>query len=251
MIQKTKKDYLIEHKSWGNLKIIKIPGKSEKLAELVGIILGDGNIHVYQKSKKIAHYSLRIAGNYTKDYNYLVNFVARLCEELFEVQPAIYKHCKFNGLYVTIRGRLITDFLLSIGLKPNNKIKSQVTIPDWIFEDETYLKACIRGLIDTDGCIYELLPNWPGLFQLNFDNYNITLLKDARKALIVLGYHPSKICGKKTINGTAIYLTRKDEIKRFYKEIGSSNDRNIKQFTKLLKYTAPSSSGQISTQKGD
>ncbi|MBI2659821.1 LAGLIDADG family homing endonuclease [Candidatus Woesearchaeota archaeon] len=131
-------------------------------------------------------------------------------------------------------GRLVVDFLIDTGLKPNDKIKSQVTIPDWIKENDSYLRSCIRGLIDTDGCVYEMLPHWPGLFQLNFENRNITLLRDTREALIKLGYHPSKICGKRTINGTKFYISRKEEIKRFYKEIGSSNDRNIKQFNKVL-----------------
>lgn len=234
MIQKTKADYLREHKSWGNIKVINIPEESEKLAELVGIILGDGNIHIYKKGKKIGVYSVRIAGNYLKDYSYLTIHIANIFKELFKVEPRIYKQLNTNCFYIIVEGRLIVDFLISIGLKSGNKIKSQVTIPDWIKENGVYLKACIRGLIDTDGCVYEMLPHWPGLFQINFENRNITLLRDTRKALIKLDFHPSKICGKRTLNGTKIYISRKEEIKKFYKEIGSNNDRNIKQFNKVL-----------------
>ena len=70
--------------------------KNEKLAELVGIILGDGNLHVYQKNNSIGVYSLRIAGNYIKDYEYLTNYVANLCRNIFMVNPKIYQQPNVN-----------------------------------------------------------------------------------------------------------------------------------------------------------
>ena len=164
----------------------------------------------------------------------MTNFVPKLCETLFNVKTRIYKHSKYNGIYVIVHGRLIIDFLIDIGLKPNDKLKSQVTIPNWIWKNDSYLKACVRGLIDTDGCVYEMLSHWPGLFQINFENRNFTLLNDTRNALIKLGYSPSKICGNRTKNGTKFYISRKEKIKKFYKEIGSNNDRNIKQFKKVF-----------------
>ena len=214
-----------------NVKIPNLPCKNEMLAELVGIILGDGNIHIFPMN---GLYSLRIAGNSVKDGEYLINYVSKLCMNLFSIKPRVYKQPKANCIYLIIQSRMLIDFLLSIGLKEGNKIKSQVTIPDWIKENDSYLRVCVRGLTDTDGCVYEMLPHWPGLFQLNFENRNFTLLRDTREALIKLGYHPSKICGKRTINGTKFYISRREEIKKFYKEIGSSNDRNIKQFNKVL-----------------
>ncbi len=222
---------LIKKYKTTNVKIPKLPNKNEMLAELVGIVLGDGNIHIVPNN---GLYALRIAGNSVKDYDYMTDYIFKLCIELFSIKPRFYKQPKTYCIYVIIQSRIVTDFLLSIGLKEGNKIKSQVTIPQWIWDDDKNLKACIRGLIDTDGCIYEMLPHWPGLFQLNFENRNFTLLNDTRNALIKLGYSPSKICGKRTINGTKFYISKKGEIKKFYKEVGSSNDRNIKQFIKVL-----------------
>src|SRR3989344_2985552 len=113
MVQKTKEEYLKEHKNWGSIKIINFPEKDERLAELVGIILGDGNIHVY-KSQNSTAYMLRIAGNSIKDYEYIVNFVSKLCESLFNIKTRIYKHYKHNCIYVIVHGRLVVDFLLEI-----------------------------------------------------------------------------------------------------------------------------------------
>ena len=49
-----------------NIKKITIPQKDEKLAELVGIILGDGNIYV-RKGKNSNNYQFRIVGDSIKE----------------------------------------------------------------------------------------------------------------------------------------------------------------------------------------
>ena len=144
------------------LKLIRIPPKDEKLAELVGIILGDGNIH-HCITDKTNSYVLRIVGDSNKDKEYLINYVKPLVDSLFDVESKVYKHNKFNALYINVCSRLIVEFLCSIGMKAGNKIKNKLTIPDWIKSNSDLLKACIRGLMDTDGSVYELLPHWPGL----------------------------------------------------------------------------------------
>src|SRR3989344_4923979 len=54
----------------GSTVQIKIPNKDEKLAELIGIILGDGNINYYKKGKKIGVYQVNIAGDKNLDREY-------------------------------------------------------------------------------------------------------------------------------------------------------------------------------------
>ena len=218
------------------LKKINIPKKDEKLAEFVGIVLGDGNIHEYKgfyNGRVIETNAIRIAGDSNKDKEYLESYVASLGKELFGLKACFYKQKDANTLYIIFNGKQIIEFMIHIGLKSGNKIKSQVTIPEWIWESEECLKACIRGLIDTDGSVYELLPYWPGLFQLTFENRNITLLRDTRKAFLKLGYNISKICGNRTEHGTKIYLTRKNDIAKFYKEINFSNPKHKQKLDAL------------------
>ena len=208
------------------LKQVKLPEKNEKLAELVGIILGDGNIHEYKKGKKAGTYMIRIAGDYRKEYDYFHNYVGVLFKDLFEVEPKFHKKKNSNTYYIIVHSKLIVDYFKEMGLKPGNKIKNQSTILDWIWEEDKFLKACVRGLIDTDGSIYEFKTHWPGIYQLTFENRNISLLKDLRKAFIELDYKISRICGNRTKDGTKIYLTRKDQIEKYLKEIGFSNTKH-------------------------
>lgn len=39
--------------------------------------------------------------------------------------------------------------------KNGSKIKQKVAIPSWIKKDVNYIKPCLRGLIETDGSIYQ------------------------------------------------------------------------------------------------
>ncbi|MBN1159801.1 MAG: hypothetical protein JXA43_01010 [Candidatus Diapherotrites archaeon] len=211
--------------STGNTGKIKIPKKSEKLAELVGIILGDGNIHAFSKGKKVRAYSIRIAGHAKNDRDYLTNHVFRLFKDLFDVQPRIYKSKRSKAMYVNVYNKALVDYFLEMGLKKGNKITSQVTIPKWILKDKKLIIACIRGLIDTDGSIYRMSRKDANLKRISFKNYNQALLKQARNCFIELGFHPSKI-----ICGNYFTLSRQEEIKRYISMIEFNNSKHINRF---------------------
>lgn len=210
--------------SKGSLKNIKVPKKCIQLAELVGIILGDGNIHSYSKGNKIGTYMLRIAGDKRLDKEYLIKYVGKMVNNLFGLKPK-YDYRKSNEMLLICHSKNLVQFLIDIGLPSGHKIQNQVGIPTWIFKKNCYLKACIRGLIDTDGCVYALKPNYPHYYQISFKNYNIKLLRDVQKAFKKIGYPISKIsCNKQ------IYLSQQAYIRKFYKEIGFSNQKHIRRF---------------------
>ena len=100
------------------LKQVKLPEKNEKLAELVGIILGDGNIHEYKKGKKAGTYMIRIAGDYRKEYDYFHNYVGVLFKDLFEVEPKFHKKKNSNTYYIIVHSKLIVEYFKEMGLKP-------------------------------------------------------------------------------------------------------------------------------------
>lgn len=233
----TYKNYIIEIKkeNWGqskgglnsdgSLKKISIPKKSKELAELVGIILGDGNIHSYKKGKKIGVYSLRIAGHSLKDRKYHLKYIKPLCESLFNIKAKVINLSYKNERFVVLYSRKLVEYLERIGLKSGDKIKNQIGIPNWIAEDKNLLKACLRGLIDTDGSIFRMSRKDPNLIRISFTNFNLTLLKNARESFIKLGFHPSKITST-----NKFYISRKKDIVRYINEIGFSNDKHIKRF---------------------
>lgn len=195
-------------------------------AELVGLLLGDGSFYIAGYNNEVD-----IALN-TRDVNQK-KYVKKLLEDVTGVPVAEKYSNVYNCVHLRISRKKPVEKLLKISLiKAGNKIKNKVTIPAWIWERPKFLSYCLRGLIDSDGCIYRMQPHWPNLFQISFKNNDTRLLKDTRKAFLALGFHPSKIFGNRVV------LTRQAEIKRYYDMIGSNNDRNLdllQQFESVYK----------------
>lgn len=216
--------------SRGNTKEIRIPNKTEGLAEFVGIVLGDGHIFSYRNYKNgkvISVHQVKIFGNKNDDEDYLLNFVSPLCERLFNLKPKVKVLEEQNAIVIILSSVRLVEFLSSIGLKAGNKITNQLTIPKWIWKNKKFLKACIRGLFDTDGSLYVLTPHWPELLQLCFKNKNKKLLKDVRAALRRLGFRVSRISGDR------IYITQQSEIDKFLKEINFNNLKHKLRYKKV------------------
>ncbi len=208
-------------KSRGSTIRITRPREDEKLAELVGAILGDGNVNYYKKGKKIGVYQIKIAGDSRLDKDYHMNYLRPFFYELFGINGKEWTSKKDNSRFLTMTSKELVEFFIKMGLKSGNKINNQVTIPNWIWKKNKYIEACLRGLIDTDGCIHRMSNKNPNLLRINLKNYNKTLLEDSRKAFILLGFHPSNITSH------TIYLSRQAEITKYLKEIGFSNKKHI------------------------
>jgi len=216
---------LYQHCYIGKRKNILIPSESTELAEFLGIILGDGGISDNQ---------VIISLNKENDKSY-VFFIFDLIKNLFKINPSVYHYHTFghkNNVTVTISSRNVVDFLLSKGLKKGNKVKQQAGVPPWIKDSVPFSKSCLRGLIDTDGCIYSHRHTSHGYqhfnIGLNFSNKSTPLLIFVKDILISLGFN-AKI-GKRNVN-----LYREMEVNRYAKEIGFSNPYHRERLEKFLK----------------
>lgn len=221
-------------KSKGKTKEIREPENSEELAEFYGAMLGDGNSHrtKYYKSRtnKRGTYMVRIVGDSRLDKKYHLQYLKPLIERLFAVKV----HSKFfknkNVMLIEACGIKLVEFLEKKGFPPGNKIKNKLRIPFWIRNNENYLKACLRGLYDTDGSVYKLTNQ--NSHQICFTNYNFQLMNDVRNSLLNLGINCSKISQKD------LYITKKSELRKFLKLIGFSNNRHLKK-VKMWKLDSP------------
>lgn len=194
-----------------NARILTVPALSPDLAEFCGVLLGDGHINPGQ---------IYITVNVKTDASY-VPYLQNLVERLFKFRPRISpdKSGVVVDLYVTSI-HLVRE-LRGIGLYSSNKVRDQVSIPDWIFAEPEYQQGFIRGFFDTDGSIY-LLKHFHAP-QMLFKNRSIPLLEGTRRILLNLGYHPSKI------SGCSVYLTRRRDIERYVAEIGFGNFKHLER----------------------
>lgn len=182
------------------------------LAEFFGIMLGDGKLSYYQVVVNLG----------TKEQAY-AEYVVDLIASLFGAKPKIAFR-KTGSKDVYLGSVDLTEWLRRRGLV-YNKVASQVDAPRWIFTRREYTKCFVRGFFDTDGSIYKLRFG----IQLSFTNKSAPLLHSIRKALIMLGYHPS------IVSGYCFYLTRKEEVKEFFKEIKPANPKHERRFHLFVK----------------
>lgn len=186
---------------------LNFPDFSEKLAEFAGIMLGDGHISPGQ---------IWISFNSITDKKYFL-YVKKLLKFLFKVDAGYHKRKKENGIDLFISSVDLVNFLREKGLFVGNKVKHQVDVPSWIFSKESYKKCFLKGFFDTDGSIYKLKFG----VQMCFCNRSLPLLHSARKILLDLGYHPSNI------SGSNLYLTRRQDLFRYKREIGVGNPKHF------------------------
>lgn len=210
--------------SRGSLVDIKIPEHCCELAEFVGAVLGDGHVHYTKKNSKgrmVGVYQIRITGDlrYEKEYH---EYLAGLANFLFGIVSKYGLGSGKNERYLFLSSRELVEFFIEMGINPGNKIINQSGIPRWIFDNKDFLKACVRGLIDTDGSLHRMSGRDSHLLRINFKNHNYRLLSDVRKAFVLLGFHPCEIT-----NGNIFYISRQEEVDKYLKDIGFSNKKHL------------------------
>lgn len=193
-------------------KDIIIPkGFSKCLAEFVGVLLGDGHLSSTQTTVTLG-----------KKDEY-VNYVVDLMEKLFGAKPKV-ANTKRGDFVIYIGSVKLVRWFLEMGLV-FNKVKCQVDFPSWISGNQNYMKAALKGFFDTDGSVYKLKYG----VQFSFCNKSKPLLLSTRVMLIKLGFSPSRINKNKNI-----YLTRRNDLIKYFQEIGFGNKKHAKRFKKFF-----------------
>src|SRR3989344_1819073 len=189
-------------------KDITIPiRKTGDLAEFFGVMLGDGHLSHYQVTVTLG----------TKEMAY-AEYVVTLMATLFGPRPKI-AICHDGHKTVYIGSVELSRWLQKNGLV-FNKVRAQVDVPAWIFKSRNFMQRFLRGFFDTDGSWYRL--RWGS--QIAFNNKSQPLLNSTRGMLLSLGYSASRAAGYK------VYLTKKEDIARFFKEVGPRNIKHRLRF---------------------
>ncbi len=205
------------------LRRIKFPRRSEELAELLGIFMGDGHVGEYQSS---------VTTNSETDIAHAL-FVQRLIRKLFAVPVRLRFRSKVSACELVTSSKEVCRFLQEQGMSSGNKVRDGVEIPPWIQENERYAKAFVRGLFDTDGCVYLDRHRYKDQVYKNvgiaFTNRTLSLLEFFKKRLEALGMRPTQ----KT--RFTVFLRREEEIRRYFKTIGTSNPKHRRRLSKFLR----------------
>lgn len=203
-------------------KPIKKPEKCKELAEFIGIMLGDGGMTT-------AGQQIQITLNNIDDKEY-INFVCKIIRKLFGRKPSVLTYKNERASKILLSSMNLVDYLMELGLMKGNKVKLQVGVPQWIKNDLNFSKACVRGLIDTDGCIFDERHKIKNKFycykRLNFSNRSVNLLEFVYN---ILGTFDLKPRSRKNIY---VQIDSQTEIEKYFQIIGTSNPKHLKRYHK-------------------
>ena len=127
---------------------------------------------------------------------------------------------KHGSADLLVNGRKWVQFLHGQGIVKGDKIGKAVSLPEWIFESEIMRKGALRGLFDTDGCVYRHSYLVNGVFyqypKLALTSYSLKIRKQFFELLSGFRFDPKEY-------GNRIRLYSQEQTLRFLLEIGTNN----------------------------
>lgn len=159
--------------SYPNLK------KDGDLAELIGVILGDGHLEKFPRTERLLIFS-------NSNNKGFANRYAGLVKKIFNKEPYVYKQSSQNCIRVSLYQKNLSKRLKI----PNGSRKNfNFRLPAWIENDRSFLIRFLRGLFEAEGLYSIHKPTYT--YKFSFSNLNQSLLKIVYKSLKVLGFSPS------------------------------------------------------------
>ena len=125
---------------------------TNELCEFYGILMGDGCVSKF-KSQNRVHYAIRIDGHSITDKVYYYNHLKPLIEKIINrsVRPKFRK--VGNCIFIMFEYKEFAIFLNDYFHFPFGK-KGEIKINTKIINSKKRLVNTLRGLFDTDGCLY-------------------------------------------------------------------------------------------------
>ncbi len=186
------------------------PKMNSELAEIFGIINGDGHIDINNNEMCIVGNALEAEYfNYLKDL-FEKNFNLKFT--MFKMRPTTLKLRVYSKGLVEI---LVKDYEFPFGHKTG-----KLSIPKQVYKSNYWLSSYIRGLFDTDGTIYKRRKKDMVIEIISVDK---SFLKEIKNALSILNF-------KVGISGKNLYIYNQDDIRRFFEVIKPANSKHLKRF---------------------
>ncbi|MFH1473666.1 MAG: LAGLIDADG family homing endonuclease [Candidatus Aenigmatarchaeota archaeon] len=202
---------------------LEIPSKiDENLAELLGIIVGDG----YVRTKDPRWLSIEVNA---EEKSYIEKHVIPLVSNIFKCKP-VGRFFNRNGINNTygfyICSKRLTDFLNYLGVaKKHDKIR----VPEVVIRNKMLYSRFLRGYFDTDGCLsfekkHKDIYYYPRLLLSSVSKMLIMDVKGMTDALNICGTVFITSPGRKTKMPLYRHCIRGPEkLEKWSKRIGFSN----------------------------
>lgn len=172
------------------------------LAELIGVILGDGHIRKFPRTDELSIFSN------SNNKGFILRY-ANLVEKVFNHRPAITRHGGKNCTRIRIYQKHIQR-RIEIPYSPRGSLN--IKIPAWILKKNSYIIRYLRGLYEAEGSFCQHIPT--STFKFLFSNKNKSMLENVFRLMLKLEFHPHM-----SKNNYCVQVSRKIEVFRAIKLI--------------------------------
>jgi intein/homing endonuclease len=149
----------------------------------------------------------------------------------------VRQNAKGRWLVLCVSSVQLVAFLQEIGLVQGNKVQLQCGIPNWIFEKPEYMQACVRGMMDTDGCVYHHAYKVNGkeyrYVKMTYAGRSWPLLEGLQEMLRRLGFKPGAVRKPGYLS-----ISSDKEVRRYYEEaVGTHNPYHWRRYQEAIEQT--------------
>ena len=196
--------------------------------EVIGAFIGDGFLNKYGNS-----YFIGFAGDSRYDLDYYKNKIIPPISKLFNRKP--YIRIKGNCLSVTFHSKNLFYILIKRFHMPKGKKVYTVKIPEEILKDKSKLIYTLRGIFDTDGCIFvDKRKTYKKLYpRIALQLTNKPIIEQIYLALTSLNIKCG-IAKKARGNAYTIQINGFREVEKYLNTIGFSNKRHLNRIKNFL-----------------
>ncbi|MFA6416468.1 MAG: hypothetical protein WCW56_03220 [Candidatus Paceibacterota bacterium] len=175
--------------------------KDGNLAELIGVVLGDGHIEIFPRTECLYVLSNSNNPGFIKRYSTLI-------EKTFQKEPTVTKMPHANCVRIRLYEKNISRRL---GVPSGSRNRAKIEVPKWILKNPDFVVRYLRGLYEAEGSFCVHLPTCT--YKFLFAGVNQSMLGNVFKLVEGLGFHPHM--GKKQVQ-----VSRKEEVYRLKELIG-------------------------------
>jgi len=189
------------------------PQLNESLAEVLGILNGDGHM------APINHEICVVISSSEEKY---LKHIKKLFEDTFKIEFKVYR--KDTGIKLRVNSKDLFNILHNKYRIPKGNKLGKLKIPSQLKTKRIFLLSYIRGIYDTDGNFFIRRKKDP-VVQITSADANY--LKEIQKTLIELGFNAR-------ITNLRIFIYDKEDIHKFFKMIQPANPKHLKKYQSYL-----------------
>jgi hypothetical protein len=217
------------------MKIEKFPKEiSEELAEETGWHIGDGSMNYYKNPEKMAGlYQLR--GHIEDDRLHYIQRIKPLFKNLYGVDINLREMLSTRVFGFQIWSNELVKFKQKLGLEIGPKLN--VKIPDIFLNNEKLKISVVRGIFDTDGCVYLEKKNNKLYPRIEIFTISSILAQQLLDTLTELGFRTTKYLSEKANRiernkqlGYKISVRGEEMFHKFIKIISPQNPKHLAKY---------------------